>query len=119
MRLLSMLTDSLKDALKNIVEENNLIDITWEYFWGNFDCYIKEYPEEANSLNIKDRNSIKAYFHYYSYKHHPKSSNGVVYAYDCIETSISFCSLDDTYLGYYNLMFDLNLNILDDFFVIE
>lgn len=114
-----MLTDNLKDILKNIVEENNLIDITWEYFWNVLDCYIEECPEEANSLNIKDRNSIKAYFNYCSYKHHPEDSNGVIYAYDCIETSISFCYPDDTYIGYYDLLFDLNLNILDDFFVIK
>lgn len=109
----------LIDSLKNIVEENSLIDITWDYFWHIFDNYIIECPEEANSLNIKDRSSIKVYFHYYSYKHHPKSSEGVIYAYDYIETSITFCYPDGTYLGHYDLIFDFNLNILDDFFVIE
>lgn len=108
-----------EQLLKEIVEENSLIDITWDYFWNNFDSYIIECPEEANSLNIKDRSSIKAYFHYYSYKHHPESSEGVIYAYDCIETSITFCYPDGTYLGHYDLMFDFYLDILEDFFVIK
>lgn len=92
-------------SLKEIVEENYLIEITWDNFWKNFD--------ESLKYGIKSREDIKPFFESYSMKYFPESSETL------IVMTIKFFSAENEYLGYYDLLFDKNLEIKDDFFVIE
>ncbi|MCM1315555.1 MAG: hypothetical protein NC040_01655 [Muribaculaceae bacterium] len=63
---------------------------------------------------ITDRNSINPYFTSYALKHFPDSSETF------IVMTIKFYSAENNkYLGYYDLVFNMNLEITDDFFVIE
>lgn len=101
-------------SLKKIVEENYLVEIAWDKFWENFDSYIEEDRNEALQYGITDRNSIKPYFESYALKHFPDSSETF------IVMTIKFYSAENNkYLGYYALVFNMNLEITDDFFVIE
>lgn len=102
-----------EQSLKEIVEENYLIEITWDNFWKNLDSYIEGERAEAVQYGIISRDSIRPYFESYSLKHFPEKSETF------IVITIKFYSAEnDEYLGYYDLIFDMNLEITDDFFVL-
>lgn len=101
-----------EQSLKDIVEENYLIEIAWDYFWENLDSYINS--PEALEYGIKSRQDIKPYFESYALKHFPDSSETL------IVMTIKFYSAENNkYIGYYDLVFNKNLEITDDFFVTE
>lgn len=114
-RFIGIIDDTeTEQSLKEIVKENYLIEIAWDYFWKSFDSYIKEEKTEALQYGITVRDSIKPYFESYSLKHFPDSSETF------IVMTIKFYSAENNkYLGYYDLIFNMNLEITDDFFVIE
>lgn len=102
-----------EQSLKEIVEENYLIEITWDNFWKKLDSYIEDERAEAVQHGIISRDSIRPYFESYSLKHFPENSEMF------IVITIKFYSAEnDKYLGYYDLVFNMNLEITDDFFVI-
>lgn len=98
-------------SLKEIVEENYLVEIAWDYFWKNLDDYIKS--DEAEEYHITSRESIKPYFSCYGLKYFPERDNTL------IVLTIKFNDINNKYLGYYDIVFNKNLEITDDFFVIE
>ena len=104
-----------EQSLKEIVEENYLIEITWDKFWENFDEYMSsENFYEAVLYGITKRADIKPYFESYALKHFPDSSETF------IVMTIKFYSAENNkYLGYYALVVNMNIEITDDFFVIE
>lgn len=112
-RFISIDDSETEQSLKEIVEENYLIDITWDSFWKNLDSYIQEEKAESLQYGITDRGDIKPYFESYSLKHCPDSSETF------IVMTIKFYSVHDKYIGYYKLIFGKDLEIKDDFFVIE
>ena len=102
-----------EQSLKEIVEENYLIDVTWDKFWENFDSYIIDEKNEALQYGMTSRADIKPYFESYSLEHYPDSSE------TDIVMMIEFYSVNDKYIGYYKLIFGKDLEIKDDFFVTE
>lgn len=102
--------DKTEQSLKEIVEENYLIEITWDNFWENFDDFIKS--GEAEEYGITDRESVEAYLWAYALKHFPGNDTLII-------ITIKFESAENgQYLGYYDLLFNMNLEITDDFFVL-
>lgn len=98
-------------SLKEIVEENYLVEIAWDYFRKNLDDYIKF--DEAEKYGITNRESVRPYFSCYGFKYFPDSEKTYVVM------TIKFNDANNKYLGYYDIVFDKNLEITDDFFVIE
>lgn len=98
-------------SLKKIVEENYLVEIAWDYFRKNLDGYTKS--DEAEKYGITSRESVKAYFSCYGFKYFPESEK------TNIIITIKFNDTNNKYLGYYEIVFDGNLEIMDDFFIIE
>lgn len=107
-RINNTITES---SLKNIVEENHLIEIAWDGFYANLDDYIKS--DEAEEYGITSRESVKPYFRCYGLKYFPETETTY------IVMTIKFNDINNKYLGYYEIVFDKNLEIIDDFFVIE
>ena len=102
--------DKTEQSLKEIVEENYLIEITWDSFWENFDDYVKS--GEAAERGITGRESVEAYLRSYALKHFPSNDTLII-------VTIAFESAENgKYLGYYDLVFNMNLEITDDFCVI-
>lgn len=101
-----------EQRLKEIVEENYLIEITWGEFFKNLDNYISS--DEAKGYGITQRKFVKPYFNSYSLKYFPDSGNPLIIM------EIKFDSAENMkYLGRYELTFNMDLEITDDFFVIE
>lgn len=99
-----------EQLLKEMVEENHLIEITWENFWKTFDEYVDS--GELEEDGITGRESVEAYLRAYALKHFS--------SYTLIVISINFDLAENGhYLGYYDLVFDMDFEIIDDFFVIE
>lgn len=114
-RFIGVIDDSeTEQSLKEIVKENYLIEIAWDNFWENLDKYIQEEKAEALQYGITGREGIKPYFESYSLKHFPDSSETF------IVMRIKFYSAENNkYLGYYDIIFNMNLETTDDFFVVE
>lgn len=97
-----------EQLLKEIVEENHLIETTWENFWKTFDEYVES--GELKEDRITGRESVEAYLWAYALKNFVSETLIVI--------SIHFDLAENGhYLGYYDLVFDENLEITDDFFV--
>lgn len=109
-RINNTMTES---SLKNIVEENYLIEIAWDYFYANLDDYIKSESDEAEQYGITSRESVKPYFRCYGLKYFTETEETY------IVLTIKFNDINNKYLGYYDIVFNTNLEIIDDFFVIE
>lgn len=112
-RFVAIDDNETEQSLKEIVEENYLIEISWDKFWENLDRYIQEEKTESLQYGITGREDIKPYFESYSLKHYPDSSE------TSLVMTIKFYSADDNYIGYYDLIFGKDLEIKDDFFVTE
>ncbi|MDE6519063.1 MAG: hypothetical protein K2K91_01185 [Ruminococcus sp.] len=98
-----------EQSLKEIVEENHLIEITWDSFWNNFDDWVNS--GEAEEYGITGRESIEAYLWAYALKNFGEDTKIIISIhYDLAESG--------RYFGYYDLVFDMNLEITDDFSVI-
>lgn len=98
-----------EQSLKEIVEENHLIEITWDSFWNNFDDWVNS--GEAEEYGITGRESIEAYLRAYALKNFGEYTTIIITIhYDLAESG--------RYFGYYDLVFDMNLEIIDDFSVI-
>lgn len=113
-RFIAIDDSETEQSLKEIVKENYLIEIAWDNFWENLDKYIQEEKAESLQYRITGREGIKPYFESYSLKHFLDSSETF------IVMTIKFYSAENNkYLGYYDIIFNMNLEIKDDFFVIE
>lgn len=104
---------NFKQELDKIVQSKNLVDTTWSYFWGNYDSYLTEYPNEAAEYFLTGRNSICPTLDSICYKHFMESDN------EYIIVRVNIDNQNAQYLGYYDACFSESGEIEDDFFVIE
>lgn len=114
-RFIGIIDDTeTEQSLKEIVKENYLVEIAWDNFWENLDRYIQEEKSEALQYSITGREDIKPYFESYSLKHFPDSSETFI-----VMIIKLYSAENNKYLGYYDIIFNMNLEITDDFFVVE
>ena len=105
---------SIKQEICRLMETYHLIERTWEYFWKNYDSYLKEYPEESKEYDLHDRDSVTAYLIDRSY--HNSYENEIEFIRITIEIRRK---KDNHYIGYYSSDFSLDGEDVDDWFVIE
>lgn len=112
---------NIREQLSELIEKYDLINRTYEYFWKNYDSYLKEEPEEANSLDLMDRSSIeKPLLRYANYK--LTSVNGQNdFGFELLSVGLDFYHKEEggCALGYYTCEFTMNGEVFDDFFVIN
>lgn len=102
----------IKDNLLTVADKYNMTERTFDSFWNTYDLYLEEDTEEAKSIGLTDRNSIKAVLHSISYQ------SNTEYEFDAICISIRMY-IENSVIGYYDMFFYENGDILDDYFVIE
>ncbi len=104
----------MKKMLYQIIEKYHLVEQTWEWFWKNYDSYLKEQSEEAQEYGLYSRDSVSPYLFDRSY--HVSYENEI----EIIRITIHmYRKKDNTYIGNYSHDFDLNGNGVDDWFIIE
>ena len=104
--------EDIKHSLKAFADEHKITERTWENFWYNFDSYITEDREEALKYGITDKDSIIPEFFSLAYKIFHDDSEMIV-------ATIRMYDEEYRYLGYYDDLFEMNGECVDDFFVIE
>lgn len=112
---------TIREQLSELIESYDLINRTYEYFWVNFDKYLSEEPEEAHSVGLFDRSSIKKPFlRYADYK--LTGSNGQNdFGLELLSVSLDFYHKEESScaLGYYTCEFTMDGEVYDDYFVID
>lgn len=110
----------IKGQINELVQKYDLINQTFDSFWKNYDCYIVEEPEEAESVGLVDRSSIEKPFLrsvYYTLtsvnEHNDFELELLVVRLDFYHKEESGCALGD-----YTCEFTLGGELFDDFFVI-
>ena len=104
--------EDLMHGLKSIANEHRIIERTWENFWYAYNSYITEDREEAEEYGMTDKDSVIPEFYSLAYKIFHDDS-------EIIEATIRMYDKEHHYLGYYDDLFDMNGEGVDDFFVIE
>lgn len=105
--------NKLSQELVLISQKNDLINLTWQLFWENYEQYLIEEPIEARKFGLNNTNSIKAYFDSISYKLMNNDAELLI-----VEIKMNNNN-NNKYLGYYKSCFNMNGDFIDDFFVIE
>lgn len=110
----------IKEQIIGLVQKYNLIDRTFDNFWNNYDSYLIEEPEEAESVGLVDKSSIEKPFLrsvYYTLtsanEHNDFELELLVVRLDFYHKEESGCAL-----GEYTCEFTLSGELFDDFFVI-
>lgn len=111
---------NIKEQLSNLIEKYNLIDKTFEYFWGCYDNYLTEQPQEAASFGLRDRNSVKPVLYKIDYR----LTYGDVVDDDspCFQQLVVMLDIKDSenfQIGYYECLFSMDGEASDNFFVID
>ena len=104
----------MKEMLYQLIETYDLIERTWEWFWKNYDSYLKEEPEESAKVGLYSRDSVEAYLIDRSY--HISYDNEIEFIRITIDMRRK---KDNHYIGYYSSDFTLNGEDFDDWFVME
>lgn len=104
--------EDIKHSLKSFADEHKIIERTWENFWYAYNSYITEDSEEAGEHGITNKDSIIPEFFSLAYEIFHDDSEMIV-------AKIRMYDKEYRYLGYYDDLFDMNGEGVDDFFVIE
>lgn len=103
---------NIKEQLIKIMQDNDLVNISYNLFWTNYNQYIIEDFDEAIQNGLINSTSVTINLDSVSYKLFKNE-------YELLVIRINIYNNIGKYLGYYDACFNLNGTFEDDFFVIE
>lgn len=106
----------MREELDEIVNGNKLIERSFEYFWNCYDNYLTDdiTKDESREYGLIDRSSVTPKLYGYSYC----VTN--TYGFDTIKVYIDiFRKNEEKRFAEYWIIYSINGEVVDDFFVTE